>query len=135
MKRFLAILVLCAASGASAADCTFPESPNTLFCWKKPVAYEIGLQAAAIGSLWIDVAYSLDIKNHPGRWETNPLLGKHPSDLRYILQVGAIPTVLLTGVWYILPSHWRNVVPVLTMAVEIPIGLIHNHQVGLRIHF
>lgn len=108
MKRFLTILVLCAASGANAAD----------WNWTPPTKGET-VQIAALEALIIaDVSTSLDIKNHPRAWEMNPILGQHPSDLRLIL-TGVTSGLLAAGLWYALPSRCRWVVPLFAGAAEI----------------
>lgn len=32
--------------------------------------------------LFVDFRQTIDIKNHPGMYEINPILGKHPSDTK-----------------------------------------------------
>lgn len=81
----------------------------------------------------IDLGQSLDIKNHADRVETNPLLGRHPSDeTLYIYKLGAI------GVDYLalklLSKEWRR------LFLAFDIGSIAqvtttNASIGLRVAF
>lgn len=49
----------------------------------------VAREAAYDGLLLVDYGQTLDIKNHPGSYETNPLLGKHPSDEQIRRHFGA----------------------------------------------
>lgn len=57
--------------------------------------------------LFIDYRQTLDIKNHEGYFEINPILGKHPSDTKITIYfiicaaiVAAVPYFFLTPLTY-----------------------------------
>src|SRR6266851_1614507 len=101
--------------------------------WQPPTTAETTLLIAAQTSSVLDMLQTLDIKRHPGSYEMNPILGSHPSDAR-VLTYFATSAVIKTAAWYALPRGWRNIVPVLNLAVEIPL-IAHNANVGLEIRF
>lgn len=91
-------------------------------------------QVAGIAALGLvtyqDYKQTLDIKNHPGMYEVNPLLGRHPSDERvrnYF--VGASLTTL--AVLYVMPSKYRKYVIVGGLAMELSVTQ-GNKRLGLR---
>jgi hypothetical protein len=131
--RVVAALLLCA--GAAHA-----ERPP-------PTWYETSLLVAAEASLAADMLQTLDIKRHsdvswnyygtlltrPGLWETNPILGQHPSDAKVAVYFAG--AALATGAaWYALPSRWRMLVPLGVLALQIP-QLVRNGNCGLSIRF
>lgn len=88
---------------------------------------------AIVATYVVDYRQTLDIKNHPGMYETNPILGKHPSDVRvrnYFIASG----LTTLGVTYLLPKQLR---PYLIGGVlTLEIGVIdHNKHIGLRTNF
>ncbi len=102
--------------------------------WQPPTMAETTLLIAAQTSSVLDMLQTLDIKRHPEQlYEINPLLGEHPSDAR-VLTYFAASAVIKTAAWYALPRGWRNIVPLLNLAVEIPL-IAHNANVGLQIRF
>lgn len=120
MKSFLAMLAALTVASAAKAESDqwgWNHPPNTL---------EIGFHVIAQATILLDGWTSLDIKNHknngPGfgaMEESNPLLGKHPSDLKLVggtLAAMAATTVL----WYVLPQEARWLVDVVTIGTEGP---------------
>jgi hypothetical protein len=77
----------------------------------------------------MDISTSLDIKNHQhdvlhdgSVWhatESNPLLGRHPSDGTFLLY-GAGVMALHTALWYFAPEEVRPFLDVAVIMVEIP---------------
>lgn len=88
----------------------------------------------AIGAAYvIDYRQTLDIKNHAGMYETNPLLGKHPSDVKvrnYFIASG----LTTLGVVYLLPKEYRKYLIGGVLAVEVAV-IGHNKHIGLRVNF
>lgn len=81
----------------------------------------------------IDYGQTRDIKNHAGMYETNPLLGRNPSDARirnYFLASG----VAHLGITYLLPRQYRSAWQWGTMAIELGV-VAHNYSIGLRMAF
>jgi len=92
---------------------------------------EYAILASAEFFLFWDMAQTLDIKNHPGHFETNKILGPHPSDsfvITYFCAIGLGAMVL----WTVVPSPWRNVVGIMT-AVE-AVQVWRNIQTNRRDH-
>ena len=81
----------------------------------------------------IDCLQTLDIKNHPGMREINPVLGEHPSDKR-IVGYFAVMSVLHVGIARALPEGWRGVWQYSTIAFEIAV-INRNKTLGIRIRF
>ena len=93
----------------------------------------MGLELAFAMLMLIDYWQTRDIKNHPGYYETNPLLGKHPSDARirnYF--IGA--TVAHAAITYALPEKYRPAWQWGTIGVEAAV-VLHNKGIGLKIAF
>src|SRR5437870_526002 len=88
---------LATASGAHAAD---PLE------WESPTRWQVVPLALAETAILLDGLQALDIKNHPGRTEGNPLLGPHPSDLRILALTGLAMGGVGAG-WYALPPALR----------------------------
>lgn len=90
-------------------------------------------QAAFWTLLAIDYGQTRDIKNNPGMYETNPLLGKHPSDERirnYF--IGA--AIGHAAIAYVLPREYRVAWQWVWIGVEA--GYVaHNYNIGLRTDF
>lgn len=94
---------------------------------------EIQMQIAMTALYLVDYGQTRDIKNHVGYYETNPLLGKHPSDVR-IRNYFAGVIVGSAVVTYLLPSNlrpywqWGNII--------VQVGVTaHNHNIGLGVKF
>jgi hypothetical protein len=90
-------------------------------------------QAVVLTTFALDYAQTRDIKNHDWAHETNPLLGRHPSDNRvrnYF--IGA--TLLHTVVAYNLRPEWRRTFQYTTIALEVAV-IIRNKRIGLHYQF
>lgn len=91
------------------------------------------LEAIFCALMFMDYKQTLDIKNHPGYSEINPLLGAHPSDARvrnYF--IGA--TVAYGAVSYLLPPEYRSAFQWGAIGLETAV-VLHNHGIGLRMTF
>jgi hypothetical protein len=89
-------------------------------------------------ALMADMMTTADIKNHPGLYETNPILGLHPSDAK-IAAYGLTMAGLHAAITYEMVS---NDVPrgIITAWELVSIGVeagyvVHNYRLGLRIKF
>jgi hypothetical protein len=90
----------------------------------------------------IDMGTTLDIENHPGLYETNPLMGRHPSRDRIYAVMGA-DFIIHPLISYLLPESWvvagydlhpRRNWQAITLGMSM--GLVqHNFQAGLKINF
>lgn len=84
-------------------------------------------------TLMLDAAQTLDIKNHPELYETNPLLGRHPSDVKivsYFIGAGFAHDAITKA----LPSQYRAAWQFGWAALEIG-TIIRNHRLDLRFNF
>jgi hypothetical protein len=52
------------------------------------------LAICVLYTLWIDCHQTLQIKDHPELHETNPILGRHPSDVKVIVYFVLCATAL-----------------------------------------
>ena len=80
-----------------------------------------------------DMTISLDIKNHPDQFETNPFLPKHPTNFdlyRYHITWGIIHPVIA----YYLPSFERSIFQYMYISIH-SVAVIHNYELGLRFKF
>jgi hypothetical protein len=93
-----------------------------------PVALEVSYQAVALA----DMAQTLDLRHMPGEWETNPILGSHPSDAKvmgYFALTGAFHA-LVAGA---LPPREARVWEYITIGLEV--GCVaRNYSLGVRFH-
>lgn len=90
-------------------------------------------QRLVLGTLYVDYKQTKDIKNHKGMYETNPLLGRHPSDVRirnYFLLAGVGHTALV----YNMRPDMRRKVQYATIALQLAV-ILHNKQIGLNYEF
>lgn len=81
--------------------------PSSLSAFDKWDEVDITMETAFIGLLAYDTLQTLDIKNHNGMYETNIILGEHPSDSKIIIY-SISSAVLQFGIAHILPSDWRK---------------------------
>ena len=77
----------------------------------------------------IDWKQTLDIKNHPGYYERNPLSPAHPHNdrINFVMTVGIVGHPLIT--WYLEPEkrvYWQTI----TTGVE-AVVVYENYQLGL----
>ena len=76
---------------------------------------------------------TMDIKNHPGYYEMNPLMGKHPSDAR--LRNYSIAAIAgHVAITQLLPDQYRPAWQWGTIGVEAGY-VLHNRSIGLKIAF
>ncbi len=91
-------------------------------------------QTVVLTTLAVDMMQTLDIKNHPGLHETNPILGRHPSDhkvVTYFLVSAAAHTVLVQK----LPAGWpRQSAQYGLIALELVV-IAKNKKLGINIKF
>jgi len=84
-------------------------------------------------TLALDAAQTLDIKNHPNLYETNPLLGRHPSDTKivaYFIGAGFGHNAITKK----LPTEYRAAWQYGWAALEIG-TIIRNRKLNLRFNF
>jgi hypothetical protein len=84
-------------------------------------------------TLVLDAAQTLDIKNHPDLYETNPLLGRHPSDAKivaYFIGAGFAHNAVTKA----LPTRYRAMWQYGWAALEIG-TIIRNRKLNLRFNF
>jgi hypothetical protein len=80
-----------------------------------------------------DWGQTLDIENHPGHFDHNPILGKHPSR-------GTVNTYFATTLalhWVAaraMPPKWRKRFQAGTMALQFVV-IKDNYEAGIRIDF
>lgn len=80
-----------------------------------------------------DWGQTRDIANNPGYWETNPILGEHPS-IRRVDTYFVFTGILHVGVAYLLPSRWREAFQLTTTGIEAAF-VYSNNSIGLKVHF
>ena len=90
-------------------------------------------QTAVLSTFSLDYAQTRDIKNHAWAYETNPILGRHPSDRRITLYFLSA-SVIHTGIAYKLPPDWRRGFQYTTLALQLAV-IAHNKKIGLRFEF
>lgn len=80
----------------------------------------------------IDMLQTLDIKNHVGHEESNPLLGKHPADARVVGYFAGC-MALNAAVFALLPPKYRSVLPSVIVVYESSaINSNRAHGIGLQ---
>lgn len=94
---------------------------------------EIRNELIFAGTLLLDYAQTKDIKNHPGHYETNPILGRHPSDDRIALYFVAAGLGHY-AVTKALPPEWRPAWQYGWIALEV-LTILKNRQVGVNFAF
>lgn len=116
MKTLIMLVALLLVNPAKAAD---------------PLTGEQAALTVALGLVsYQDYKQTLDIKNHRGLYETNPILGKHPGDahVRNYFVASSVATLVTL---YVLPSSYRNVLLRAGLAVEF--AVTHNNAaLGLK---
>ena len=93
------------------------------------------LLGAAEALIAVDVLQTLDMNRHPERhfYETNPLLGLHPSNTR-IVASGIVGGLAAATIWYALPSRVRWVVP-LFLGIGESAAITGNALAGMSLRF
>ena len=104
--------------------------PSVCFAgdWSKiDTAWELGY----LGVMTIDCLQARDTR--PQYVERNPLLGEHPSKGR-IDNLCLASAIGHFGVSYVLPSDWRRIWQISTIAAEIVV-VQHQYRIGLKMTF
>lgn len=94
---------------------------------------EIKRQVVVEATLYLDYLQTVDIKNHPGMFEKNIILGLHPKDNRvtaYFLLAGAGHYAVTRA----LPTEYRALWQYTWIALEAA-TIIHNKKIGLKFDF
>ena len=95
---------------------------------------QIALQSAATAFTVVDWGQTLDIAKKPNEYiETNPVLGKHPSEGR-VNTYFAIATLGQIAIAHILPDKWRKRWLGANIMVE-GYFVQGNYKLGLRVNF
>lgn len=88
---------------------------------------------ALLATYYVDYRQTMDIKRHPGMYETNLILGKHPSDDK-VKHYFLAASILSVGAVYVLPSEYRKVF--LGSAITLQLVVIgRNKHIGLHTKF
>jgi hypothetical protein len=91
------------------------------------------LEGAVVIATVVDWRQTQDIKNHPGLYEENPILGRHPSD-KTINTYFASSILLHALVADQLQGKWRTAWQSTWIVVEI--GTVQrNYALGVRLNF
>jgi hypothetical protein len=85
----------------------------------------------------VDMATTLDIRRHPGDYEQNPIMGRHPSDAKVIgyfaIEDAAhalITRALVSNGWTKTAYTWE------ALSIGVEAGCIaHNYHLGLTARF
>jgi hypothetical protein len=85
--------------------------------WNPPTTVEVVPLVAAHVLIAFDVWQTLKFRAR-GTPELNPILGPTPSPAKVILVGGILPMVVLTAVWYALPTGWRIFAPAAVAGAE-----------------
>lgn len=94
---------------------------------------EIKRQIVVEATLYLDYLQTVDIKNHPGMFEKNVILGLHPKDNRvtaYFLLAGAGHYAVTRA----LPTEYRAPWQYTWIALEAA-TIINNKKIGLSFNF
>jgi hypothetical protein len=94
---------------------------------------DTAVQAVVLSTFAVDYMQTKDIKNHKWAYETNPIMGKHPSDVR-IRNYFISAAVIHTAIAYKLPPEWRKPFQYATIAVQV-VTIIKNKRMGLNYEF
>ena len=98
--------------------------------WSKQ---DIALEAAYMLVTAADMAQTLQIKDHPGMIETNPLMGEHPTDGRIYSHFATCAVLHVLAV-DLLPSKYRGMFQMLGIGFESAV-VYHNNTLGLNVRF
>ncbi len=123
MKYLMACIFALAASAVIAKAHAAEEFSNK----------DIAVEALVLTSMYLDYRQTLDIKNHAGYTELNPIMGEHPSDVR-IRNHFMIGAVLHVGIARLLPGEYRAGWQYGVLAAEV-LTIIHNRKIGLSFNF
>lgn len=94
-------------------------------------------EAAYQGLALVDMGTTLDIRKHPGFSETNPILGRHPSDGKVIgyfaacgISHAVITHSLVNAGWTKTAAAWE------AASIGMELNFVdHNYTIGLKARF
>lgn len=90
-------------------------------------------EAVFVALMAVDLGQTLDIEHHPELYETNPILGEHPSRRRiatYFLTTTALHLLAVDA----LPARWRAAVQYVSIGIEAG-ATGNNYRLGLKLAF
>lgn len=131
MKKLLLALLLSFSLGAFAANPVSLDFELPHIDRMSNLNY--GLEAAFDTELFLDYKQSIQIKDHPGMYEVNPLIGSHPTDAHY-RNYFITASLLHLGITELMPEKYRTAWQTGGIIVE-GIQLGKNKQLGLTIKF
>ena len=118
----LTLLLLAISTDGKAADDWFEwDRNNTL------------LHVPLTLVLALDMAQTLDIKNHPEFYENNAILGGHPSD-EEVYTYFITSFVVISGLVLILPKNWSHGLQTGVIVIEVGVAA-NNYHMGIGIAF
>lgn len=91
------------------------------------------LRAASTMTLLGDMMQTLDIKNHENSYETNIILGRHPSDAKV---VGYFVSLAAVNMWLVpkLRPKYRKTLWIVVAVVQIAV-MSQNNKAGIGFKF
>jgi hypothetical protein len=91
------------------------------------------LQAGVLATMALDLSTTLDIRHHPNNFETNPILGRRPSDAEVTrLMVGEF--LAHTAIAVALPKPYRTIWQSFVIGMEAQC-IRNNRSIGLNFRF
>jgi hypothetical protein len=90
-------------------------------------------QRIVLTTFYADYLQTKDIKNHPGMYERNPILGAHPSNRRiggYFVLAAASHSYIA----YRMNPEMRRNFQYATIALQVAV-ILHNKRIGLNYEF
>jgi hypothetical protein len=89
------------------------------------------LSVLVVISLLIDMGQTLDIQNHEGMYEINPILGKHPTNINVVIYFLSWIGIVISCTYY--ASETVNVIlDLLILTIEVVI-IYKNYKIGLKL--
>jgi hypothetical protein len=109
---------------------SLPVSAQAFDVWSEADKHRQGIFNVALALDW---RQTLQIIKDPNRYETNVILGKHPSDSK-VNTYFALSMIGHAAVTHVLPSKWRPYWQYTWIVIETD-AVIHNARVGIRLNF
>jgi len=108
-----------------------PELPRITSDWSDS---DTTRQTYLTLSLYADYAQTRSIRKTPGLWETNPILGLHPSDKQVAVYfIGSALTSY--GIARALPAGWpRQSFQYGVIALQLAV-IVHNKRIGMSFRY
>ena len=122
-------LGLMACHWAGAEECDQPPAADPTV-W---TVQQITLEAITQTTLFVDYKQTLDIKRHQGLYESNPILGMHPSDAR-VRNYFLVSSILSLGIAHLLEGSSRTAFMTGEMSFELAV-VKRNVGLGLTVRF